>query len=296
MLLEKLLAGLDVVVEPFAICPIPDGVRGRFGQPDCATLHYVVAGAGWLTARGMEPRRLAPHSVVVGPPDMMVEIAPDRTAGRTVPAAALCRPLTDGQGPGEGDGMVVACGRIHATYRHAAGLFDRLESPLVEDFGVDDSVSRPFDAFLAELATPQPGGAAMAEALFRQCLVVLLRRYCGSGECRLPWLSALEDPRLNRALAAMLERPEHPFTLEDLADLAGMSRSGFAAHFAAAFERPPMEYLRDLRLSRAARLLATTDLPVKTIAGRIGYRSRSHFSRAFRDRYGADPVSYRAAG
>ncbi len=295
MLLEKLLAGLDVVVEPFAICPVPAGLRGRFVQADCATLHYVVAGSGWLFAKGAEPRPLEPHSVVVGPPNLPVEIG-SRDAAEILPAEAFCRPLTEGRGPSAGSGIVVACGRIHATYQHAAGLFDRLEAPLVEAFGADDGVSRPFDAFLAELATPQPGGVAMAEALFRQCLVVLLRRYCDSGECRLPWLSALEDPRLNRALAAMLEHPEHPFTLEDLADLAGMSRSGFAAHFAAAFDRPPMEYLRDLRLSRAARLLATTDLPVKTIAGRIGYRSRSHFSRAFRDRYGADPASYRAAG
>lgn len=294
LLLEKLLAGLEVTVEPFAICRVRRGERARFDPLDRASLHYVLAGRGVLRGETGSGHDLAQHSVLIVPPRQVADIG---LADGAPAARPICRPLAEGWRAAEGEAgeMVLACGRINATYQHAAGLFDHLQAPLVEDFGADAAVRRPFEAFLAELAEPQPGGAAMAEALFRQCLVVLLRRYCDSGECRLPWLSALEDPRLSRALAAMLERPEHPFTLEELADLAGMSRSGFAAHFAAAFEKPPMEYLRDLRLGRAARLLATTDLPVKAIAGRIGYRSRSQFSRAFRDRYGADPASYRAA-
>jgi AraC-like DNA-binding protein len=46
-------------------------------------------------------------------------------------------------------------------------------------------------------------------------------------------------------------------------------------------------------MQRAAKLLATTDLPVKAVAGRVGYRSRSHFSRAFKARYGVDPAGFR---
>ncbi len=73
-----------------------------------------------------------------------------------------------------------------------------------------------------------------------------------------------------------------------------MSRAAFAERFRATFERSPMAFLRDLRLRRAARLLAETDLPVKTVAGRVGFASRSHFSRAFKASFGADPAAYRA--
>ncbi len=39
--------------------------------------------------------------------------------------------------------------------------------------------------------------------------------------------------------------------------------------------------------------LETTELPVKTIAGKIGYRSRGNLSRAFKAKYGIDPNAYR---
>jgi len=41
-------------------------------------------------------------------------------------------------------------------------------------------------------------------------------------------------------------------------------------------------------------LLRSTAMPVKTVAGTVGFASRSHFSRAFRDVYGIDPLNFRA--
>ncbi len=51
-----------------------------------------------------------------------------------------------------------------------------------------------------------------------------------------------------------------------------------------------------MRLRRAERLLAETKLPVKSVAARVGYASRSHFSRAFKAAFGIDPAAYRTAG
>jgi transcriptional regulator GlxA family with amidase domain len=55
----------------------------------------------------------------------------------------------------------------------------------------------------------------------------------------------------------------------------------------------PMEFVAKTRLHHAAEMLRSTNMPVKVIAASIGFSSRSHFSRAFRDGYGADPSSYR---
>ena len=41
-------------------------------------------------------------------------------------------------------------------------------------------------------------------------------------------------------------------------------------------------------------MLGTCALPVKTVAARVGYASRSHFSRAFKAAYGVDPTAFRA--
>ena len=109
----------------------------------------------------------------------------------------------------------------------------------------------------------------------------------------LPWLAALEDPQLASVIDAMLQQPEQPHTVESLATIAHMSRSSFARRFAECFDRPPMDYCRDVRLRRAAQLLNRDDLSVDEIATKVGFSSRSHFSRTFRDHFGASPLAFR---
>jgi AraC family transcriptional activator of mtrCDE len=52
--------------------------------------------------------------------------------------------------------------------------------------------------------------------------------------------------------------------------------------------------VREVRLREAARMLRQSSLPVDTVAGRTGFASRSHFSRAFRDLFGQSPSAYRS--
>jgi transcriptional regulator GlxA family with amidase domain len=174
-------------------------------------------------------------------------------------------------------------------------LFQYLRSPLVENVAREAAFKDAFQLLLTELAFPKAGTPVLAATLMKQCLIVLLRRYVTDGVCRAPWLAALEHPQLGHALAAMVEHPGRSFTLEQLAELAGMSRAAFANHFKNAFGRPPMDILREVRLRRAAHLLARTDLPVKLVASQVGFGSRSHFSRAFRTHSGLDPAGFRAA-
>jgi AraC-like DNA-binding protein len=54
-----------------------------------------------------------------------------------------------------------------------------------------------------------------------------------------------------------------------------------------------MDYLHDVRLRRAAQLLSRGDLSVDEIASKVGFSSRSHFSRTFRDHFGASPLAFR---
>ena len=188
----------------------------------------------------------------------------------------------------------MACGRLRVTFRGAYGLFDYLSEPIVARLEDADPLRASLTALVDELANPKPGARALARALMEQCLVLLLRRLCRDGFCTAPWLLALDDPRLGRTVEAMTALPEREHSVESLARIAGMSRSAFARHFVAAFGRGPMDFLRELRLRRAARLLKTTERPVKTLAREVGYTSRSYFSRAFKDFYGVSPAEFRA--
>jgi AraC-like DNA-binding protein len=184
--------------------------------------------------------------------------------------------------------------RIRVTYQGAIDLFDQLDRPLMAPIVPGDSLHACFQELLDEIAVARPGRYVMVAALARRLLILLLRR-CLDGDGDLPtWLAALEDSRLFRAVGAMRDRPEHVFTVTELAELAGMSRTVFAARFTSAMARPPIEFLKGLRFARAAHLLARTDLPVKAIASRVGYASRSSFTRAFVAHHGAPPTDFRA--
>jgi hypothetical protein len=70
-------------------------------------------------------------------------------------------------------------------------------------------------------------------------------------------------------------------------------RSAFAEHFRQSFGRTPMDYLRDVRLRRGAQLLQVSQLSVDGVASKVGFASRSHFSRSFKEQFGCSPVEFR---
>ncbi len=295
MLLDRLLSALEVRIENFFICQVCPGWRLTFDPEPAETVHYVLMGAGALRIAAARPLPLRQDSFLILPRGLAHGFEPVGGATREI-RKRIQPPLQD-EVPiiraGDGHGcLMTACGTVIVTYGGTVGLFEHLKEPIVESFSDNEALRGQFQRVLAELAAPTVGTGALTESLLKQCLIVLLRRQFKTNGAA-PWLAALGDERLAHAVTAMLERPAEAFTLEHLAGIAGMSRSAFAKHFAATFGRPPFEFLKEVRLRRAARLLEATDLPIKAIASNVGYASRSYFSRAFRSLYGVDPATFR---
>jgi AraC-like DNA-binding protein len=83
-------------------------------------------------------------------------------------------------------------------------------------------------------------------------------------------------------------RPDHAWTSSQLEDTFGVSGATLRRHLAA--EGVTLrELIVDARLSGALTLLLTSDLPVKTVASRVGYTSAASFAKRFRERYGVEP-------
>lgn len=299
MTIEKLLDGLLVNVEPFVICRTPAGPQLDLPGLQFASLHYVVAGSDNLQPETGAPIRLETGTIVVLPAGFAYRLSGDGDDDETLAAARNCQPASLGMGEigsaaGAG-GIVVACGSINATYQRTRELFDYLTVPIVTPMRAGDTIGQALDALLDEMANPGPGSESMVALLMQQTLIHVLRHYCESGQCRVPWLSALEDAQLARALEIMIDEPGRRFTLELLAETAGMSRSAFARRFRDAFGRSAMDFLKELRLQRAAHLLRTTRRPVKSIAEQVGFDSRSHFSQSFSDYFNIAPAEFRDA-
>ncbi|WP_448954889.1 AraC family transcriptional regulator [Labrys neptuniae] len=105
-------------------------------------------------------------------------------------------------------------------------------------------------------------------------------------------LRGLSDTRLARALRDMHGDPQRAWTVVELADAAGMSRSAFFGHFARAVGLRPMEYLMAWRMAVAKDMLRREDVALDEVARRVGYGSASTFSTAFSRHVGQPPGRY----
>jgi AraC-like DNA-binding protein len=296
--MERLLAAMDVGVGAFTSCDVRRGYDLTFDASSTATVHYCLAGNGELMVINGSSFRIRKHTFVLLPPGVVYSVGsagkePKGTFRRRRFRAPLFAESVPIIRAGEGrTGIVTACGEV--SVGPGVNLFGGLSDPIVEQFDGPEGLRDQFVILLAESARPMIGTRALTEALLKQCLILLVRRLIKRGTAPLPWMMAVTDDRLARALRAILERFSEPFTVETLAGIAGMSRSSFAARFAEAFGETPMSLLRDARLRRARELLVTTDIPVARIAHEVGFVGRSNFSRAFRKMFSVDPTRFRA--
>jgi AraC family transcriptional activator of mtrCDE len=296
MLLEKLFENLALKVDPFATCRLADGWRLRLPVRDWVTLHFTLSGDGRLRLGSGELLVLNSNSLAVMPPGLAHAVQCGAVGNETGvegqgdPGAPVCELVA---GPLDAVTLTIACGRIQVSYAGSMGLFDHMKQAIVLDFRDAPQMRAIFEALVEEYRRAGPASAAMMSALMNQCLIQVLRRVSEQAEGSLPWLSALDDARLSRVIDAILERPEQPYSVESLADVAHMSRSTFARHFEQCFGRTPMDYLRDVRLRRAAQLLQVGGLTLDGIAGKVGFASRSHLSHAFSEQFGCSPMEFR---
>ena len=299
-LLDRLLVTLAVRLHAFSVCRIQQGWRLAFGSFDAITIHYVLRGTGSVQVGDGPWIPFGLHSIVVVPARQSHAVGEPVAALGEVQAGDHCVLHGDGMvtfsaGDGTPD-ILLVCGQISASYEGALGLFELFQVPIIEAFPSDSVIHRSFELMLAEVASPSLGTQAMTEVLMKHCLLILLRRHLLDGAGMSPLLAALQEPKLARAVLAVLEQPGAIYSVESLAALAGMSRASFAERFSQVFNQAPMDFVQRVRLRLAARLLSSTDLPVKIIASTIGYASRSSFSRSFEAVYGAAPTDFRSFG
>jgi AraC family transcriptional activator of mtrCDE len=297
MLLDKLLDYVTVHSEPFATCLLSSGWRLSLPGPPGVMFHFVMQGRGVLRGPEGEQYSLERFSLAVVPSGVThtLECGPDVRSERVVEAPptgeGIVRLVAGSQGSTE---LRVACGAVNVTYGDSLGLFQRLREIIVADLSGYPQVRSAFEGILAEQGGATEGSATLTRALMTQCIVYLLRYLSEQSDGRLSWLPGLEDPNLSRAVDVMFEHPEAPHSVDSLADEAIMSRSVFAERFRAAFGSTPISFLHDLRLRRAAEQLRQKgETSVEQIAHRVGFNSRSHFSRAFKDHFGVSPAAFR---
>jgi AraC-like DNA-binding protein len=164
--------------------------------------------------------------------------------------------------------------------------------PLARVEGLEHSLALLF----AEADRLRCGARLLADRLFEVVLIQLLRWLLDHpDEAGIPagLITGLAEPRLARALSALHEQPGQPWSLQRLAERAGMSRSAFAAGFKAAVGCTPGEYVAQWRLTLAQSQLRQ-GRSIKAIADELGYANASALSRLFTCKIGVSPRQWLA--
>lgn len=150
------------------------------------------------------------------------------------------------------------------------------------------------ELFRDEAAASAPGQRLVVANLARIALVQALRAG-GAGPAAGGWLGALADPKVGAALRLLHGDPARRWTLPELAQASGMSRSALALRFKTLVGKAPLQYLQQWRMRLAQQALRQGSEPVATLAWRLGYASESAFSASFKQHTGMAPGQFRRA-
>lgn len=145
-------------------------------------------------------------------------------------------------------------------------------------------------AFLDELRGERCGHQQALHRLGEVIVLMMLRSAIECGSARPCLLAGLAHPVLHPVLVALHESPAHSWTVEELADMAGLSRSHFMALFPKIVGTTAMSYLTRWRVQLGQRELRRGNAKVKAVARRVGFSSAEAFSRAYQREFGRSPV------
>ncbi len=275
------------------------GTSIQFGRHDGIKCYAIESGQGWCVVEGVpEPILLNAGDCFLLPHGRPFVLTTDlSTPPIDFRTFLACKPvLREGRLAlinGGGQCCVVG-GHFAFSGSHARILLDVLPTVAHIRHESDKSAMRwALERMRQELSNPRPGSFLVVQHLAHMMLVQALRLHIAEGpQGGVGWLSALADPQIGASIQAMHSTPARHWTLQDLAEVAGMSRSSFAQRFKETVGLSPMEYLAKWRMLVAADRLANTRNSIAEIALTLGYESESAFSTAFKRTMGCSPRQY----
>ena len=159
----------------------------------------------------------------------------------------------------------------------------------------DEKLRATLDAIASEIESGDAGWQEVISSLVNQLTVYLLRAHIDaqrSDEIELSRVGIV-DRRLRRAIEFMSDNCGRELSLAEIAGAAYLSEFHFARLFKKITGATPHSYLASLRIERARRMLAESDLPIAEVGAEVGYASQSHFTKIFREATGMTPREFR---
>lgn len=269
---------------------------------DKMLFHIVLSGRCWLTAQGQAPIELTAGSLALLPKGQGHAIRSERNTPVIhlfdIPINQVSERYELMRYGGGGDLTVLACGVIGFDHLSGAKLIGHLPSMIhlpAQAAGGQGQLATTLQLLATEAAHLTVGSETVVAHLADIIVIQALRYWLQTApEAEKGWLGALKDPKLGKALTAIHGQPSAPWTVDLLANLAGMSRSSFAARFTELLGVSVKQYVTEWRMSLARVRLRTDAIPLGQLAEELGYQSEAAFSRAYKRVMGESPVRHSA--
>jgi AraC-like DNA-binding protein len=271
----------------------------RFPQKSDVVFGLIAAGSCYLDYPDLEPRYLrAGDFLVMNAPPSWILRQGARVAPLDFEPADAASTSVVSFGRSEGGDLTRIIGGYFSFDTANANLLAELLAPIIivqSSVDIAWRLRSILDLINDEVSVDRPGQHLVLDRLLQVLLLETLRNRLGQAAmARSGLLSGLADPKIAAALQALHDDVRRNWTVETLAEHAGMSRSAFAARFRERVGVPPVEYLRNWRLARAKDALSYGNRPLADVAVASGYASTSAFSTAFSRSVGSPPRSYAA--
>lgn len=158
-------------------------------------------------------------------------------------------------------------------------------------YGADDYITKPFSVpyFEARIANLLKQRKRLQE-IYTSGLTSGMQEFDPK-----PFLVTSQDDKLMCSVVEAIENnmDNSDFTVEDLGHAVGMSRSSFFNKVKGLTGLSPVEFIRDIRLKRAAQLLTTGELLIKEVAYMSGFTDSRYFGECFKNKYGMTPAEFK---
>jgi len=184
---------------------------------------------------------------------------------------------------------------VCATVRYDVGRYNAITQSLppvlVVPLAAVPRLVATLAVLFAEADDDRPGRKAMLDRLCEILVIQIVRFVVDTGLVDRGVLAGLSHPRLAKLLAALLAEPTKPWTVPSMAARSHLSRNAFTREFGKVVGRTPADFLADVRIALAQRLLRK-GRPLANVAEEVGYHSQSAFSRAFIRKVGRGPTHW----
>ncbi|GHA65205.1 AraC family transcriptional regulator [Streptomyces tauricus] len=260
----------------------------RYPTLDVSGFHILVRGSGWLITADGPPRALVPGDVVLTSSGAAHGLSHAPSRLEQLPPAVMG---VDERNPAADVEFLCGAywldhGEIHPYLRTLPEVI-----AISPDYEHSPQLRSLTDLLGADLSDAGPGTRATRPALLDLMLTHILRQWLEQNRDA-EW-PATGDPAIATALREIHAGPDKPWTVQQLSETAGMSRTAFTRRFTELVGKPPRTYLITWRLTHAAHLLRESRAPLAAVARKVGYSTEFAFGAAFRREYGISPGRFR---